>query len=415
MIVKKLAAPLVNEKILAQAEHCLIATAAIAEPAFDFIRTRLSPKCKIEIVTGLDGLTSPGVLRKTWRNYHERITINIYTKNFFHANVYVFDLPYRKSVAFIGSGHLTFGGIKDNEEVFFKITDPKDIEGLKSWFTGYYEFSEPLTENMILEYELIYPSMRQREIASRMEKEQVMALTTHGFNWDSIRFKNQYFKKEDYLTFSNSKASLYTVEVQAERTTVQSKLSHLHGLIKEHLADLGLYEINDGVSSLNPIDHPDQKIRSMAILYGRSKSELTRHYSNVKAEEIMTLQIILRQKDAGIWLVIGKAGGSKHDREYFGRQMEDVIYRGDFFKIMQSLGTGYWIEIAGERKPTESFQSEDLLWEFTKSDDWRYYSFTIGRNYNPGDAEIGNENIAATISKEANKLVLLYRHMKDKT
>jgi hypothetical protein len=30
MIVKKLAVPLINEKILAQAEHCTIATAAIS-------------------------------------------------------------------------------------------------------------------------------------------------------------------------------------------------------------------------------------------------------------------------------------------------------------------------------------------------------------------------------------------------
>jgi hypothetical protein len=49
------------------------------------------------------------------------------------------------------------------------------------------------------------PTIRQREIASRQEKEQVMGLTTRGFNWETIKFKNQYFKKEDYLTFSNSK------------------------------------------------------------------------------------------------------------------------------------------------------------------------------------------------------------------
>ena len=196
MIVKKLAVPLINDKILVQAEHCFIATAAISEPAFDFVKSRLHPKCKIEIVTGLDGLTSPEVLKRIWRHYQDRITLKIYTRNFFHANVYIFDLPFRKTVAFLGSGHFTLDGIKDNEEIFYKITDIKEIEALKSWFTGYYEFAEPLTENILEEYEWIYPSIRQREIASREEKEQVIGLTMRGFNWETTRFKNQYFKKE---------------------------------------------------------------------------------------------------------------------------------------------------------------------------------------------------------------------------
>jgi hypothetical protein len=149
MIIKKLAVPLINDKVLLQAEHCCIATTAISEPAFEFVRARLPLKCKIEIVTGLDGPTSPDVLRRIWRHYHDRMWLRVYTKNIFHANVYIFDLPYRKAVAFVGSGDLTSGGIKDSEEIFYKITDPKEIEALKSWFTGYYEFSEPLTESIV--------------------------------------------------------------------------------------------------------------------------------------------------------------------------------------------------------------------------------------------------------------------------
>jgi hypothetical protein len=43
--------------------------------------------------------------------------------------------------------------IKDHEEIFYKVTNEKEIENLKSWFTGYYEFAGPLTETMIQEYE----------------------------------------------------------------------------------------------------------------------------------------------------------------------------------------------------------------------------------------------------------------------
>jgi hypothetical protein len=80
---------------------------------------------------------------------------------------------------------------------------------------------------------------------------------------------------------------------------------------------------------------------------------------------------------------------------------------------MTGLGAGYWIEVAGDRKNIETFQNEDALWEFTKADDWMYYTFIIGRNYSPADAEISSEQIAPTVMKELDKLVLVYRHLKD--
>ncbi len=98
MIIKKLAVPLINEKILPQVEHCYIATAAMSEEGFDFIRSRIPTKTKMDIVTGIQGLTSREVLHRIWRNYQGRITLNIYTKNVFHANVYIFDMPFRKTI-----------------------------------------------------------------------------------------------------------------------------------------------------------------------------------------------------------------------------------------------------------------------------------------------------------------------------
>ena len=153
MIIKKLAAPLVNDKLLQQAEHCYIASAEISEEGFDFIRSRIPTKTKMDLVTGISGKTSLEVLKRVWKNYQGRINLNFYSRNVLHANVYVFDLPYRKSVAFVGSGTCTLGGLKDNEEIFYKITDPKEIETVMSWFTSYFEFSEPLTEKFIEEYE----------------------------------------------------------------------------------------------------------------------------------------------------------------------------------------------------------------------------------------------------------------------
>jgi len=416
MLIKKLAVPFINDKLLQQVEHCYIATAAISEAGFDFIRSRIPPRSKMEIVTGLDVPTPPEVLRRIWRNYQGRITLNIYTKNFFHANVYIFDLPFRKAVAFVGSGHFTLDGIKDGEELFYKITDAKEIENLKSWFTGYYEFAEPLSEELIREYEYLYPTLKQRDIASRQEKKQFIALTTAGFNWDHIKFKLQYFKKEDYLALSSSKARISTPEIQAERISVQNKLIQLHGLIRQHLHGLKLHEDHDQnhlVSSLDPADHPDHKLHTMWIAYGRSEADLKKYNPQPGLTDVMHLQIILQQKDVGVWLVPGKPNAGKADREYFKNNMNDAEYRNPFFKLLSGLGVGYWIEIAGDKKAIESFQNEEALWEFTKADDWMYYAFIIGKNYSPADIEISNENIATTITKEFDKLVLLYRHMKD--
>lgn len=51
----------------------------------------------------------------------------------------------------------------------------------------------------------------------------------------------------------------------------------------------------------------------------------------------------------------------------------------------------------------------DALWKFTKADNRMHYTFTIGKNYGVGDAEIGSDLIVTTIIKEFEKLVLIYR------
>jgi hypothetical protein len=65
--------------------------------------------------------------------------------------------------------------------------------------------------------------------------------------------------------------------------------------------------------------------------------------------------------------------------------------------------------VVGDKRKVDSFQNPELLAEFIKSDDWRYYAFFIGRNYSPGDPAISTEVIDKTIAQEFDKLVLLYR------
>jgi hypothetical protein len=415
MIIKKLAVPFINDKLLQQVEHCYIATAAISEAGFDFIRTRIPTKTKMEIITGLEMPTSPMVLQRIWRNYQGRITLNIYTRNDFHANVYIFDLPYRKSVAFLGSGHFTLEGIKDSEELFYKITDPKEIESLKSWFIGYYEFAQPLTEALIAEYEWRYPMMKHRDHASHLEKKEFLALTTAGFSWDHIKFKQQYFKKEDYLALSSDKAPVTTPELYAARVSVQNKFKALHELIKNDLRKMELHAPSDTdsiVSSADPVHHTDGQLRSMWLAYGRSTVELKKYDETTTLADLTHVQIMLNQKNMGIYLVAGNRRKAKGDREYFKSSMNDVEYRKQMFNLLSGLGAGYWIDVACERKNTDTFPTEQTLWEFTKADQWIHFDFIIGKNYTPDAVEISNENIASSIVKELDKLSRVLRHMK---
>jgi hypothetical protein len=84
------------------------------------------------------------------------------------------------------------------------------------------------------------------------------------------------------------------------------------------------------------------------------------------------------------------------------------------FNLINGIGAGYWIGFNGEKKPLDAFQNKDILWEFTKSDDWRYSTFLLCRSYSPGDSAISDEQVALTFMKDADKLIPVYRFIKDK-
>lgn len=241
-----------------------------------------------------------------------------------------------------------------------------------------------------------------------------MALATAGFSWDHIKFKNQYFKKEDYLSLSSNKAHFATPELDAERLLVRNKLLQLHELIKHHLHTRKLHEAEGPssiVSSLDPAHHVNGQLRSLWLTYGRSAAELQKVSSLATVEDGMHIRVVLGQADLGISLVVGKPRAGKADREYFNKKMNDAEYRDQFFELMTKLGEGYWIEIACERKAVETFSTQEALWEFTNADEWLHYAFILEKKYSPDAKELSTENIAPTMMNEIDKLVLLIQHM----
>jgi hypothetical protein len=402
VITKKLVVPLINEKILSQAEHCYIATSSISDAGFDLIRSRIPAKCKMDIVTSLDGLTSPNVLKRIYSHYQGRITLNIFTRNVLHANVYIFYLPYRKAVAFIGSGSFSSEGLKDHEELFWKITDQKEIESLMSWYTGYFEFSSPLTEALIQEYELIYPAMKQREISSSKEKQQLIALTASGFNWDSIKFKNQFFKREDYQPFLTSSASTDNASMRLARMEVQNKFLKLQESLKSQMDSIKLdlnHTTTSVVSGIEPKDYSDQMIRSMWISYHKINHPISFYFS--------VLQVGITALNFSVRLRILGEGSKQKDREYLNDQMQIESFQSEFFALLSGLGAGYTMEIAGIKKNLDSFQNVQTFMEFIKSDYGMYFGIMVEKVFHPGDPGINNDNIVSATLNELAKLAVV--------
>ncbi|HNP77674.1 MAG: phospholipase D-like domain-containing protein [Cyclobacteriaceae bacterium] len=169
MIIPKLLAPLINKGILKEAVHCRIATASISEDGFEMIMSRLPRKCTVHIVTGLHSPTNPNVLYRILEEYSDRVELKVFSLNVFHANVYQFDLPYRKGIAFVSSGPLTIGGLQKNEELTVQVEDEKEVEEIRRWFTRYFETSSELTKKLVDEYAPLFVVAKERENLSREE------------------------------------------------------------------------------------------------------------------------------------------------------------------------------------------------------------------------------------------------------
>ncbi len=423
MLIQKLTVPFIKESLLQRTVHCRIASAAISDAGFQFIVSRLSSSCRIEIITGLDLPTSPEVLKAALAS--DRMTMKIFTNNFFHPKVYLFSLNDGAKKAFIGSGNFTLGGFQKNEELSYMISSEADVQGIDEWFTKYSNKSVPLTKEIISEYEKIYFAAKRREKQNREEKKQFNDLITGSFNWENLNLQNSYFTQEDYLTFSNENASLEDGAIKEKRIKVLNKFLLLHQQLVEHIKRWNWHPHPNSihyVSSIDPNFQPENKVKAMWLAYGRPKEELLLYKGGLdsnnkepKPMDFIRVQVIIRQQDFGIWLMPGKDRGSEEDREYFKQQMQSEEYRSRFYVMLIALGDPYFIDVAGDERLVTSFKDANELWEYTKKDDWRYYYFTLGRNYSPDDSKIDEGVILDTILRDFDKLHPLYILMKDKS
>jgi hypothetical protein len=381
MITKKLAVPLINEKILAQAQHCYIATSNITDAGFDFIRTRIPPGCKINIVTSLDGVTSPNVLQRVLRHYQGRITFNIYTRNVLHANLYVFDLPFRKSVAFVGSGSASLEGLKDHEELFWKITDAKEIESLMSWYTSYFEFGTPVSENLVREYEQIYPPLITRELNSIREKE--LAIRLSHYTLDGIRFRSQYFKKEDFTALAPP-PGVSVEKVAADQDSVKEKLMQLGENVRAKSTGLP--------------PHSQLIISS----HGRTQSYDFTFSHNISDTNFISIGITPFEIRTAITL--GTYINNLSSRQNLHFRLKEDDFKAALYSLLSTLGTGYTIQVLTSRKMLGTLSNDKAMAELLESDYGYHLPVVIEKLFSPAEAACADDKIVDTLTAELRQL-----------
>ena len=142
------------EDFIADAEEIWFAVALIKNETYNYIQENINKKCKQHFIVGVDLPTNPVVLRKMQAKLEKQIfEACIYkTDNNYHPKVYLFKVN-NNYTAFVGSSNLTDGGLEDNVELNYKVTNQNDCLSILDWFNDLYNNAYPLTDENIIEYE----------------------------------------------------------------------------------------------------------------------------------------------------------------------------------------------------------------------------------------------------------------------
>ena len=112
-------------------------------------------------------------------------------------------------------------------------------------------------------------------------------------------------------------------------------------------------------------------------------------------------------------LRVGKKDGSYPDRHFIREQLNtNPKFLNKYYKLVKALDREYTITIADEYANVKDFEDEDDLKQFTLQDNPKRYYFRIGREYQPDDKAISEQNILSTIMADFEQLYPLYQLLK---
>jgi HKD family nuclease len=402
---------------LSQADEVWIAVALIKRNGFSFIQSKINTNAKQNFIVGIDLPTDVFVLNELFNNeqkYRYRIFSN--SNQTFHPKLYIVRID-TNYIAFVGSGNCTNGGLMNNVELSYKVTDEKECISLVAWFEDRFKEGKKLSGDFIKEY----TAFNQERISF---ENKIGSLSQFLIKDSEVvtdyDFSNQFFKKEHYDTFLGDKTLRNDKQVNIERKEVGDRLLELHKLLYPRIQLRGWdvhphYSDNHIISSTERLPRSSTELGAIWLHYGKHPDEIKRY---MKLGENQTplyhirLQVIILKDKLGIWLIAKKNGGH-FDRGFFKDSMRNNgLFRDRFYSLFKQLSDEYYIEINEDWRYVPEVNNSQELFDFTKDDNIEEFYFMIGRDYLPNAPEISNENIVNTIIDEYEKLYPIYEHIR---
>lgn len=405
------------------AKSISIAVALMKDYGFSIIENNLPKECTRKYLVGINLPTPPNILRRLLelqKNNPNHVVTKVYASRAnYHPKVYLIEKKSGDLIAFVGSANATRGGLTHNIEMSFAITDSEDCVKLKAWFDSLFITAKSYDEKYISNYEVAYKKNRLLASTQKSNISQVTDNNQPVVGHRLIISLGQFFRQSDFDAFAVSNQMIKTQAVVDLRAEVKERLIELAEEIVPYFAEYGITDLHLGYRrNLYTSQHfhsgrsrgPKE---SIWLQFGKSHAELMRYegkfYQSITNHE--RIQVILRNTDQeayiGIWLYLSKQRSSYFDREKLKRGLDDTNFIARLYEYVLALGGSYWLMMGNDEIWVSDLENSQQLVAFFLQDNYTQ-EIIIGRNYDPNDIELSEENITETVLVEFSKLYKIY-------
>lgn len=400
------------EPALRTASKVFIAAALINEEGYQFIENTVPPSCVRHYLVGINLPSCPRVLQDLLEKQNaEYLAAKVYfdKRITYHPKVYIIETPDQGTVAFVGSGNATGGGFARNIEMSLKICDPVTCNGLIEWFEHLFGTSHPLTETFIDRYTANFKK-RKRSKATEISDLNNLFEGEQANRQPEV-IQNPFFDLLHYEALANP-TDHHSPEIRAQRIRVSQRLRELHHRIYPFFHENDLTHLSCHHHSSHIVSSPvyrrgfnQRNLRHIWLNYGY-RTTTTRLIDHPR------LQVVLTNRNAGIWLIIGKNGGSEYERNEIIRKMTDPAYRRLWYNLLTDLGNSYRLRFGDRSFEPGDITDPEHLQELFQLDNLQHY-LIISRDYLPDDPAISDGEIANTVLSEFQRLHAIYDLIRD--
>ncbi len=294
-----------------------------------------------------------------------------------------------------------------------------EIEELKETFGEWRRSAIPIDDRFLALYTDAYRENAANYTRQNATTDRFIDAIRENFNIDNVNFADQFFSRADHEAFAPGKTHLDTQEILGERERTRRKLYDLNNLLKTQFPrEWDLHEHYDQqyiVASAHTDRHHDMNVKGLWAAYGRGWEALKKYGSDSTPLNFMRMQVIIKYDNIGVWLMPGKSDGGWVDRQYLAGRLKDETFRTRFFSALKSLGDDYFLDIGGRRRMLHELSDAQAIYEALLEDNWRYFYFTIGKDYDLGTMDTSKARIVNTVIRDFACMFPLYEMIRDKT